>query len=373
MRLRVRRFRYFIICMIVVSIYVLGQIFINVNIKKHELDHVILHSNYNVSLGQNQLKNQELNIQKTNANEIRQYDLRVIVLTGSRGSSLQICLDSLNNATYNGDQILLEIWIDRDKKNQLDQNVFEVADKFKFIHGKKELKVHPEHAGIHKQWIDTWTPPEDNKEIGLILEDDIDVSKYFYTWLKKAYAIYGTRSDVAGIGLSTVMPDYLASTKIKACNDRKRHKNAEHCEVRAPLSQTIYMYRIATTWGFAPNPISWRKFQKFYHEEKKSTHFKPNVPGIRHTQWYAKYGETMWSIWHVYHMYINKLYCIFPNLPKYQKFGNHRKEAGDHTTKWTHEYWAKSQYNTMVKTWNETFLDMPLYPAKVDYDGTLKY
>ena len=43
--------------------------------------------------------------------------------------------------------------------------------------------------------------PKGDDEYSIIIEDDLEVSPFWYTWLKKAWKAYGYREDVAGIAL----------------------------------------------------------------------------------------------------------------------------------------------------------------------------
>lgn len=60
---------------------------------------------------------------------------------------------------------------------------------------------HTKHVGIYGQWIDTWNPAPDSKEIAVILEDDLTVSKHFYLWLINVHRKYDDRTDLAGYAL----------------------------------------------------------------------------------------------------------------------------------------------------------------------------
>lgn len=60
---------------------------------------------------------------------------------------------------------------------------------------------HTKHVGIYGQWIDTWNPAPGSKEIAVILEDDLTVSKHFYLWLINVHRKYDDRTDLAGYAL----------------------------------------------------------------------------------------------------------------------------------------------------------------------------
>lgn len=65
----------------------------------------------------------------------------------------------------------------------------------------QQVYNHTKHVGIYGQWIDTWNPAPDSKEIAVILEDDLTVSKHFYLWLINVHRKYDDRTDLAGYAL----------------------------------------------------------------------------------------------------------------------------------------------------------------------------
>lgn len=55
---------------------------------------------------------------------------------------------------------------------------------------------------------------EGDDEYCIIIEDDLEMSPFWYTWLKKAWLKYGDREDIAGIALQVIihLPFLLTST-----------------------------------------------------------------------------------------------------------------------------------------------------------------
>ncbi len=108
-------------------------------------------------------------------------DLRIIVLVHNRFKSLQTCLDSLVDADYMDDQVSLHVWIDRDANTDvIPMMTYVTAKRFIFPHGMYHVHIQPFHVGIQGQWMNTWRPGTDSKEIVVIFEDDMIVSPLFY-------------------------------------------------------------------------------------------------------------------------------------------------------------------------------------------------
>ena len=68
-------------------------------------------------------------------------DFRVIVITFNRANSLSKLLRSLDTLVLDGHRAALEIWIDRDRKNGVDQRTFEVASAFNWKGGATRVHV----------------------------------------------------------------------------------------------------------------------------------------------------------------------------------------------------------------------------------------
>ena len=88
----------------------------------------------------------------------------------------------------------------------MDRQTFEAAKTFFWDRGPVHVHIHSKHVGIHGQWINTWRKPkfvsEQNSEINImntrknetlvvILEDDVDISRFAYRWLRRAHVKYG--------------------------------------------------------------------------------------------------------------------------------------------------------------------------------------
>ena len=151
-------------------------------------------------------------------------DLRIICIVFNRGFSLSRLLKSLNAVDYLGDKVLLEVWIDRSKKdNSIHANTYIAASKFKFQHGDYLVHNHTRHVGIYGQWMATWKPVPNSKEIALILEDDVAVSPQIYRWLKNVHKKYDNRAYIAGYSLQgrsikhNYTPGYLIAPFRQIC------------------------------------------------------------------------------------------------------------------------------------------------------------
>ena len=81
-------------------------------------------------------------------------------------------LRSLQTASYDGDAVKLVIRVDHARDNA---KVIELSTSFQFSHGEKHVVVSGKKLGLRKQWLDAWSPGEDDEK-GIIIEDDVEVA-----------------------------------------------------------------------------------------------------------------------------------------------------------------------------------------------------
>ncbi|XP_021359182.1 uncharacterized protein LOC110454129 [Mizuhopecten yessoensis] len=282
-------------------------------------------------------------------------DLRVIVITYNRGNSVLRLLNSLNEADYLGDKVAIDVWIDRSKDGVIHEETYAKARQFKFKHGIINVHNQTQHAGIYGQWMKTWNPSLDSKEIAVILEDDLTVSKYFYKWLKNVHAKYDSLLYINGFALQGYS---------------MKHGGGPG-QLRAPDENIVFMYPILGTWGFSPSRENWIKYVKWYDNMSEVSGFHPTVAGILPTLWYnnfLKQGKTggMWSMWHVYHAWKFKERSIYPNLPGKCGLTINWKEAGLHYSK---SQTVTENKDPILTAWDGKFDNLPDVPIHLNVNG----
>ncbi|ELU14685.1 hypothetical protein CAPTEDRAFT_204427 [Capitella teleta] len=295
-------------------------------------------------------------------------DFRVIVMTYNRNESLEKCLRSLEKVDTLVDTMRVEIWIDRSGRGEVDNGTVKVAESFRQRWTKPHLghtcaiHIREKNAGITGQWTDTWRPKLDSKEIGLLLEDDIDVSPMAYRWLKAVHAKYDDRDDVSGYTIQ--MQNF------------RFHGSSKPATKVVPKSDSVFMYSILGTWGFSPHPKSWRNFQDWVHDARDNNKIEPIVPGLDQlNRWYGRFKrhQSMWEMWHIYFSYINKLYCIHPNLKAYTGMDNvmlafNRQEKGLHY-KGTNV--LATDAAKLLSHWDASLVKFPERTIQFAYNGTI--
>jgi hypothetical protein len=174
-------------------------------------------------------------------------DFRIIAITYNRAASLSKLLRSLDSLELDGDKAALEIWIDVSDRGEYDEATVKAARSFQWTKGATRVHVQTSHAGIRGQWVDTWRPRPESRELGIILEDDIDVAPMAWRWLKAVHRAMANNSYFVGASLTSDQMSILSSSP--------------KGPLAAPKTDTILMYKCLGTWGFSPKPDHWRRFQ----------------------------------------------------------------------------------------------------------------
>ena len=288
-------------------------------------------------------------------------DLRIIVMAYDRPTSMLKCLQSLRDLVLDGDRAVIDVWLDRGVDGKLHDPTVQAASNFKWELGPVIVHKQERHAGIYGQWIETWRPQQNSKEIAIFLEDDVDLSPYAYRWLKAAYKHFENQTDIAGYSL------YEAAV----------------VNFKNPPDLMFFHARLGTQ-GFSPTTHHWRAFQDWFHEKQRDPTFHPYVKyDTIVTDWYKGFEKThreksMWSMWFIRFCDDNKLWTVYPNFSafsKTQRFGPelsanntfmayHRREKGLHF-KGT----ASLSNGKLVSRWQEYFVQFPQNINKYYYNG----
>lgn len=119
----------------------------------------------------------------------------VVVVGFNRLLSITRLLKSLSIAYYD-EEVALVISIDKSD----DQDVYSFVDNFQWKHGNKYVIIQEKRRGLKEHIYRCGDLSKFFKSV-TILEDDMSVSPYFFSYVKNAVEVYGDDENVAGISL----------------------------------------------------------------------------------------------------------------------------------------------------------------------------
>jgi hypothetical protein len=287
---------------------------------------------------------------------------KIVVLTQKRHHSLGRLIDSLLDARYEDDVVDIDFHVDQIALPALThfarevdligrQKVLDMLERFEWPYGKKRIQENRVFKGIRGQWLGAYVSPFAAKEgaVVVILEDDIEVSPWFFYWLKRAHKAFANRTDVAGFSL------------------QRRKITASGAAIANVQTQnnTPYLQLQVGPWGFSPRRQVWARFVQEYD----NIDIDQNT--LISSAWYRKHQEegrshAMWTHHFLSYCREETLYTVFPNLPNGLELAVHREVDGEHFS-------GSTTVGTAVELQQEYTVALasfePDRPLRIDVDG----
>lgn len=262
--------------------------------------------------------------------------LRFVVISGgTRIRSLYRLLHSLCLMVNEGDRLDLDVWFDipegvdpmaaANELRAVTDDIMRLGSNGTYRHGRVRARAWEKHMGLRGQWLESWHASipgglnEDTQEVGLILEDDLELSPYSWRWLKAAFAAYGEDERIAGFTL----------------------QRAGLCAAKCPNigiggpegAGGAFLYPLVGTWGYAPTAKSFSRFRRWLYSRPEG--FKPYVDGLTPTDWYKNFEKKgteklrMWTMHHIKYTdtHVDK-YTVYPHYKGNYTFAANHREAG---------------------------------------------
>lgn len=244
--------------------------------------------------------------------------ISVNVITQNRAYSLKRLLKALSDAYYLGDEVPLSFNMD----SKVDKETLNVVESFNWPHGPKILRRRIIQGGLIRAVSESWYPVDDH-DYGLLLEDDIEVSPYYYIWLKSALLNYRYNPQVSLPELSAVA--LYSPRLVEVVKERPKWNATDFFKQIHP--NTPYLHQLPCSWGALFFPKHWREFYVYmgsrYTEDAKANSVQ--IPKSRTNGWQASWKKFLIDM-----MYLRGYVALYPNFPNQQSFSTNHMEPGAH-------------------------------------------
>ncbi|KAG0580596.1 hypothetical protein KC19_4G185500 [Ceratodon purpureus] len=271
--------------------------------------------------------------------------IQINIITQDRATSLLRLLQSLSNAHYVGDAIDISFNMD----NAVDNQTLHIADEFHWPHGKKIVRRRIIRGGLIRAVSESWYPASDD-DFGLLLEDDIEVSPFYYMWLKYALLQYHYNPDVKLPELNSIA--LYTPRIVEVVKERPRWNATEYFNDIHP--NTPYLHQLPCSWGALFTPKKWREFYKYmgmrYTEDPKANPVQ--IPKSRTNGWQASWKKFLIDM-----MYLRGYVTLYPNFPNQTSFSTNHMEPGAHIAHSANKL-AHDPQDFVVPLLQEDFLPM---------------
>lgn len=218
----------------------------------------------------------------------------LVVALYNRKEPMLRLLNSLTAAQYFDKQVNLVISIDNEKGNT---NILikDIAEKFEWKFGKKEVIYHDKNLGIRDHFNFCGDLTEKYGTI-IFLEDDLFVSEYYYDYVLQALQFYKNDPCVAGISLFS-------------------YNRIEQWENPMPFTAIDdgydnYFLQQAS-WGQIWTYDMWKPFREWFKENGKPEIINA-IDVLPRTV--KGWPATSWKKYYIAYMILNQKYYVFPRI-----------------------------------------------------------
>jgi len=192
-------------------------------------------------------------------------------------------------------------------------------------------------GGLIGAVVESWYPENDHA-YGLLLEDDIELSPYFYIYLKLALLLYAyADADAAPsphaeqlLGISLYTPRLVEVRMPRRRIDlhsELRGGGAAHLGGSAPreYTQPVHLQQLPCSWGSLFFPAPWREFHRYMRRRLHGKAAAVQIPRSATNGW-----STSWKKFLIELCYLRGWVVLYPNFYNQTSFSTNHLEPGEH-------------------------------------------
>lgn len=226
----------------------------------------------------------------------------VVAVGYNRPDSMEKLLLSIIDADYEKDEVDLIVSID---KGERQDEIVHVAEKLKWEYGKKNIRKFSERQGLREHIIQCGDLTEIYDAI-IVLEDDLVVSKWYYSYVKQMIYAYKDDSRIAGISL---------------------YKHQIHPGVCRPFEPVnngydVFFMQFAMSWGQCWTRSMWRNFKAWYEKNKEADLSVGNIL----PKYIANWNQQSWLKYYMRYIVETNRYFVYP----YFALSTNASDVGEH-------------------------------------------
>lgn len=233
-------------------------------------------------------------------------DICIIAVGYNRPDGMARLLNSIGEADFQNDTVDLLVSID---KGQRQDEVKKVADSFDWQYGQKIVRAFPERQGLRNHIINCGDFTLEYKAV-VILEDDITVSKGFYSYVKQSVDFYGNNNRIGGISL------YKHSFNV----------NVGHFFEPEFNGYDAYLMQFAQSWGQCWTTSMWRGFKEWYNNNEKEVFQKNKELCDNMPDYILAWDSKSWMKFYMAYIVEKDLYYVYPH----HSLTTNHSETGEH-------------------------------------------
>ncbi|KAG0346275.1 hypothetical protein BG004_002028 [Podila humilis] len=254
--------------------------------------------------------------------------VKLVVITNNRPGSCIRLLRSLTHAYYLNDKVSLTLNMDA----EADRVTIQLAGSFQWGFGEKFMRHRVRRGGLMLAVVESWYP-QGNHEYAVLLEDDVEVSPLFYTWIK--YNILRYRYSPDNHLYQRMFGVSMYSQKFVETHLAGRAPfNPEDIFIETPEYElrTPFLLQLPCSWGAVYFPEHWREFHEYVADRlldiewNKTSLQSVQIPNSRTNRW-----SNSWKKLFIEMIYMRGYVMLYPNFFNFTSFSTNHLEWGTHT------------------------------------------
>lgn len=258
--------------------------------------------------------------------------LAIVIVAYNRLSAVARLMDSLLSAVYERN---VDLWFSFDYSD-LQPKLIRYAESVEWAYGEKRIRAFNERQGLRQHVLSCGNLTEFYDAV-IVLEDDLEVSPYFFSYVSQTLDAYGFDSRIAGISL---------------------YKHCFHPGVNRPFEPEnngadVFAMQFAMSWGQCWTKEMWMGFRAWYEENE----FVDLASDDRIPRYVSRWNEKSWLKYYMRYIVDTDKYFIYP----YVSLTTNSSEAGEHRDS------SCNDYQVALLRGNKAYV-MPPLDSLVRYD-----
>ena len=269
--------------------------------------------------------------------------VEIAIITHRRPASLRRLLRSLRCAHHLGDEIAVTISVE----HGADDETLRLARTWPWPHGARRVFRRVVRGGLIAAVVDSWYPSS-NHSYGLLLEDDIEVSPFYYVYLKLLLMrhVYADAADGGNGGhmLPSVLGISLYTPRLVELTMPRRH--IDLFQVLGPSSERavaaaaaaaiptgdgggrghLFLQQLPCSWGQLFFPAHWREFHSYMRRRVHEGAAEVQIP---HSACCPGWS-TSWKKFLIELCFLRGYVVLYPNFANQTSLSTNHLEPGEH-------------------------------------------
>lgn len=246
----------------------------------------------------------------------------IVAVGYNRPDAMKRLLTSLENAIYD-EEVDILISIDKGARQN---EIVEVAEKFDWEYGEKNIRAFTERQGLRNHIIQCGDVSKNYRAV-IILEDDITVSEGFYSYTKQCLDQYEFDDNISGISL------YKCEIL----------QTGHHFFEPAFDGHDVFLMQYAQSWGQCWTEKMWDGFKEWYLNNVDTYFLPENKSLIKIPDNVINWDSHSWLKYYIAYTVETNKYFVYP----YHSLTTNHSESGQHCSNTNSSYMVSMQDGTM--------------------------